>query len=97
MAITISLHDSTGGTNNLENSPTKFKSKLHYTILMMEIYYILVNMLLSLELKSLVSKHKEKIEEYQKQILDLKEGKTKFFLINCIIYKLYILHRYNIV
>ena len=38
-------------------------------------------MLLSLELKSLVSKHEEEMEEYQKQILDLKESKTKFFLI----------------
>ena len=35
-------------------------------------------MLLSLELKSLVVKHKE-IEEYQKQISDLEESKTKFF------------------
>ena len=38
-------------------------------------------MLLSLELKSLVSKHKEDIEEYQKQILDLEKSKTKLFLI----------------
>ena len=38
-------------------------------------------MLLSLELKSLVSTHKEEVGTYQKQISDLKDGKTKLFLI----------------
>ena len=38
-------------------------------------------MLFLLELKSLVLKYKEEIETYQKQISDLEESKTKFFLI----------------